>query len=359
MDLTEVLAGVVGYNRRAPKNQPSQVHLQVAATALLHDLPPLGYKVLASGKAQALPEIPWLAILDPDVTKTAKSGIYVVYLFDTSVSKVYLTLNQGVTAHVESFKASGLRGANQLARDALAYESKAIRAKLDPNSLQGLLKDIDLNATGALGQAYEAGTIAAVSYTLSSLPSEEKLRTDLKRMLDLYTAVITAKKLLVQENPQTFQIPAEKMQNSTVLEFKPKSADEYLSKVEARLLKKTRKHEMLVADLHANLSDKGFVVGNNRHPEDLSIDNADGPPFIVEVKIVHSNTEHAVREAIGQLFTYEYVLHPYEQTNKVAAFSEPIGVFEGLLEKLDIASIWLNDKNSWSGSQIAQDWNLV
>ena len=40
-------------------------------------------------------EVPWCAIFNPLITKSAETGYYVVYLFDAKNDKIYLSLNQG------------------------------------------------------------------------------------------------------------------------------------------------------------------------------------------------------------------------------------------------------------------------
>jgi len=42
-------------------------------------------------------KVPWLAIMNKDVTNTTQEGVYVVYLFSQDMERVYLTFNQGVT----------------------------------------------------------------------------------------------------------------------------------------------------------------------------------------------------------------------------------------------------------------------
>jgi hypothetical protein len=64
-------------------------------------LPPIGFTVRVSGSGQTLPKVPWIAVLDSDVTKTAKAGLYLVYLFDVRTEQVYLSMNQGATTHWE------------------------------------------------------------------------------------------------------------------------------------------------------------------------------------------------------------------------------------------------------------------
>jgi len=99
--LREVLSGVraegYAYNHALGINQPAQLLLRSSRNDLRKQLP-VGFHVLASGRAINLPLIPWLAIVDPDVTTTAQRGIFVVYLFAADLARVYLTVNQGVTA---------------------------------------------------------------------------------------------------------------------------------------------------------------------------------------------------------------------------------------------------------------------
>jgi hypothetical protein len=49
-------------------------------------------------------DIPWLAILDPLVTRTVQAGYYAVYLFSADGKNVYLCLAQGVEAIKGEFK---------------------------------------------------------------------------------------------------------------------------------------------------------------------------------------------------------------------------------------------------------------
>jgi len=49
------------------------------------------------GIHQAWADVPWIAILDPEVTESTQNGYYVVYLFSVDMKRVYLSLNQGIT----------------------------------------------------------------------------------------------------------------------------------------------------------------------------------------------------------------------------------------------------------------------
>src|SRR5450759_1771965 len=68
----------------------------------------LSSSYLATGSAgQATwAEIPWLAVLDRDITASVEHGYYVVYLFTASMDGVYLSLNQGWTQYERQYRRS-------------------------------------------------------------------------------------------------------------------------------------------------------------------------------------------------------------------------------------------------------------
>jgi hypothetical protein len=89
------------------------------------------------------------------------------------------------------------------------------------------------------------------------------------------------------------------------------------------------------------------------HPRDLTLRRA-AEEVLVEAETVGPNAEFAVREAIGQLYTYQHLLYRERQKadpELLAVFSEPIGdAFVRLLNALGIAAVWL-DQGSWRGSR--------
>lgn len=48
--------------------------------------------------------IPWVSIMDPNITNTTQKGFYIVYLFKEDMEGVYLSLNQGVTEIASTYK---------------------------------------------------------------------------------------------------------------------------------------------------------------------------------------------------------------------------------------------------------------
>lgn len=180
MDLRVALAGVatLEYAPGKDRGQPAQQHLRQVYQEL-RPLLPAGLSVLVSGSGQSLPYVPWIAVLNPEVTHTAQEGLYVVYLYRSDLSQVYLTMNQGATQHRRRAEQRGLSGraAEKHAIAELLNESQLFRRHLSGAALDGLLgpEDIDLGEHGRFyPEAYEAGTIAGTVYTLRELPAERR-----------------------------------------------------------------------------------------------------------------------------------------------------------------------------------------
>ena len=80
----------------------------------------------------------------------------------------------------------------------------------------------------------------------------------------------------------------------------------------------------------------------------------DDREWLVEAKTVGVNAEIAVREAIGQLFSYRHFYYRIPEKHDprlVALFNAPIGgAFEQLLESLSIEFVYRSG-SQWFGSQ--------
>lgn len=367
VELESFLSGVrrLGYDRALGQSQAAEAHLREARKEMAALLLPRGYVVRVSGAAPNLPAVPWLAILDPDVTSSAQSGLYVVYLFDVTLSHVFLTMNQGVTAIRNRVKSSHLVGAriDDAAVAILESESKDIRNMMPAALTKGLLDSIQLGSTGFLPRAYEAGTISARAYELSSLPAEDVLRSDLSRFLTIYDAAVEARQRLTLVNPGRFGTPVlSEVPGGTEVPgiFRPKDAGEYIAQVTAHTERRSRRHEAVVESYGKYAMSLGWSAATNVHPRDLVLRRA-GVEYLCEVKTVKANAEFAVREAIGQLFSYRYFWYPNAKpTGLVAIFSNEIGqAFVNLLDELGIISVWSGIGNRWSGSNSAKSIGLV
>jgi len=153
--------------------------------------------------------VPWIALADERETTSTQRGIYGAFLFPEDMSGVYLTLNQGATAIVEEHgRAEG--------RKILRGRAQAIRSSvLTDLSSYSLDDGINLKTEGALGQDYEASTIAYRFYAKGQIPDDKILNSDLDALLHAYDRVLDRERELpsgkkqwwiFQANPKIFDI---------------------------------------------------------------------------------------------------------------------------------------------------------
>ena len=335
-------------------SSPAQTLLRRADT-YLRDFVPGGIVIRGSGGKGRGTYTPWVGFFDPDETDSPEAGIYVVYLFSADLSFVTLSVMQGITELSKQLGAAP-------ARDRLQRDAKAIQAAIaQTNDWDTTMA---LASTGFRQLAYEAGNIAARRYSFTELPVEPDLRRDLSKSLEVYQAAVLAKRLLLQAQPG--QIASSSVIQQTPVKgpdplagFKPKSADDYVTHMLGRTLVKSRRHEQLINSYGSWARDHGFKV-SAEHPVDLVL-RRDQSTWLVEGKVLYvGNATHAVRAAIGQLFTYRHFLYgPAKATGLLALFAEPVGnAFVSFLEECGIASVW-KDVNGWSGSTEASRSGLT
>ena len=104
------------------------------------------------------------------ITNTARQGFYIVYLFRSDLSGVYLSLNHEVTSIREIYGAD--------AKKSLIVRAADYRARLGllPKSFE--LSEISLKVpSNSLGAFYKAGNICAAFYSAEALPEAPKLTT--------------------------------------------------------------------------------------------------------------------------------------------------------------------------------------
>jgi hypothetical protein len=355
VDARTALGGVAGYSHRAGKDQSAQLHLR----SIPADPPaefPVGLRILVSGSGPSLPVVPWIALLDEDVTTTPTDGLYLVYLFTSRMDAVYLSMNQGATQHRRAAEADGRKGraAEVAAIDEIAVETALLRQLLDKLRLAHRLGSIELGATRFVPRAYEAGSIAAVRYSMSNLPENAALAADLAEFAALYSRCVELKdELAANRRVRTSARSLERQVQPAVMpEFKPKDAADYVANIPASAERRGRHHEALIKEFGDAVRATGRTAFTNVHPRELVV--VDRPlEWLVEAKTVGLNAEPAVRDAIGQLFTYRHFC--YREVGRLdprllALFNAPIGeAFENLLATLDIDFV-CRDGGAWRGS---------
>ncbi|MFG1659595.1 MrcB family domain-containing protein [Micromonospora chersina] len=248
--------------------------------------------------------------------------------------------------------ALGLTGVAQdrAALAELRAESALLRKHLSYETLAGLTQAIDLGAPRKyfLPCGYEEGNIAAIEYNPAQLPDEETLRADLSRFLALYAACIEIKQEILANDPGLIKTTAGSGKSKPKFKakppaFRPKTPAEYRARMKEYVQDRKPRHEALLNDFAKHAKAAGLVPANNAHPCDLTV-TGQGNHWLVEVKTVGANAEHAVRDAIGQLFSYRHFC--YRENDRtdpslVALFSEPVGpALVDLMVSLGIEAIW-------------------
>lgn len=142
---------------------------------------------------------PWAGIYNRLITEHAVRGYYAAYLFREDMGGVYLSLNQGMTAVKEEYRSD--------ARSALKARSANFRAMLGPDILPFSADPIDLKPSATTNDTafYELGNICSIYYSAASIPSEEVLIADLRRIVALYDRLIDGEPItpIPEELPAT------------------------------------------------------------------------------------------------------------------------------------------------------------
>lgn len=146
------------------------------------------YYIKGSVGAGRWTDVPWIAVFDTRITKSAQKGIYLVYLLNKNSKELYLTFNQGATDVAQdggsldgklAFTGIALSKENKTL-DKLKNRAQTIRERL--NITEGI--DVENVETGS--PAYNAGCICFKKYTLETLPDDQILKKDLMEFIEIY-----------------------------------------------------------------------------------------------------------------------------------------------------------------------------
>jgi hypothetical protein len=142
-------------------------------------------------------QIPWVRTFSRGRSPSATEGWYLVYLFEASGSRVYLSINQGTTRwHKGEFRP---RPVSELAARA-TWARDVLRSEIEAND--NLTPDMDLSGSTQLGRAYQAGNVFSIQYLKDALPTEEVLAADFDLMLSLLVT-------LYEDEENTLLIPGD------------------------------------------------------------------------------------------------------------------------------------------------------
>ena len=129
--------------------------------------------------------VPWLALMNRNVTTSTQYGLYVVLLVSEDLSTIYLTLNQGMTKLVAEH---GEQKAVQILKD------RADRYRQQINILEGygytLDNEIDLKTQNWRASNYQPSTIAYMEFDTTKLPGDDMLGAWLEPLLEAYDTLV-------------------------------------------------------------------------------------------------------------------------------------------------------------------------
>jgi len=365
MSLRELLSTPAGlnYNHAEGSQQPAQRALLNSRKELL-DYVPIGYRIKKSGVAVNLPVIPWISILNPELTTTTQAGLYIVYLYSADMKKLFLSMNQGYTRHEEVAEQSGYKGKAKRERacETLRTEAHDLLAGLQARELVPArnIESIALGADGDLPRGYEAGHIVGFEYSFGKFPSEDVLQNDLDAMFTIYDATRAIndeirslgqkERITVSKDPKAVIKRSTKTDITTGF-FEPRTTSEYVAHFTKMTYQVSPLHEALLTEFAKYAESKSWEPKNKKiGARDLVLVGKSGTEILVEAKTVGQSQELVVRQAIGQLFSYRYVYYQGEDIPLVALFNRPISeLWQGLLSSLNIDFIYSHE-NKWEGS---------
>ena len=142
----------------------------------------IDWKVEGSAGKGQWAAIPWIALINTNITTTVSNGVYIVFLFSAKGNKVFLTLNQG-TGGIN--RAQSGQSQNEIREK---YLSKV--PQKNQTFIKGALRNNSLEGDGnQRAKAYEEACILWKEYKLSDLKNmkdDSSLTNDIKELVQYY-----------------------------------------------------------------------------------------------------------------------------------------------------------------------------
>ncbi|MET7903186.1 DUF3578 domain-containing protein [Streptomyces sp. NPDC005355] len=272
-----------------------------------------------------------------------------------------LTLQQGVASLKKKL------GEGKKRRTYLRARAQALLGGLPKDLVEGWEDRPDFKCDVLRALSYEAGSVAARTYSTTAMPTENSLREDLWHMAEVLQRAAEVERTLKDEAtskgvPTTKRVKESRLEHTGLDGFRPKDGSDYVAHIPQRTITKSRAHEVLVRRFGEYIEKRGFVpITEKMHPKDLVLRQA-GVEWLVEAKTVkRGNPTTAVREALGQLSEYSYFLYERQRQAKphlLGLFTEDIKAYAPYLEERGIASLW-KTVDGWAGSPMAVACGMV
>ncbi|WP_278926125.1 MrcB family domain-containing protein [Staphylococcus auricularis] len=137
--------------------------------------------------------IPWVAIMDENIAKSTKEGVFIVFFFSADEKRVYLVLTQGIT-YLKTKKFTD--------KD-IVETSKSVYKILDFPKSKPI--NIDLNSEQDLPKSYEKITISGYEYHIDQMPDTSVIENDISNPVDDYEQLIAKYKQLGNNLDQFYE----------------------------------------------------------------------------------------------------------------------------------------------------------
>ncbi len=141
---------------------------------------PEKYKIVGSAGKGNFSEVPWIVVLDKEITDTPQTGYYIAYLFDADMKGVHLSLGIGWTQFEEKF------GSQKVARMEIEKMTERLQYHLYSGLKDFNFDKIDLYANNNLGKGYARGHVCGKYYPINAVPTDEIIISDLWYLIGVY-----------------------------------------------------------------------------------------------------------------------------------------------------------------------------
>lgn len=133
-------------------------------------------------------KVPWIAVFDTRITKSAQKGIYIVYLLNKDTKELYLTFE---IAAIEAMGTKTNSEGNVVFVGVVRNNSPELKEKLRERAeqIRGIIQDTYFCSDEKINSGsapYDSGTVYYKRYSLVDLPTGDILVQDLKQMLSIY-----------------------------------------------------------------------------------------------------------------------------------------------------------------------------
>lgn len=167
-------------------NNPGQVHHNIVSNApdIIKQLAhiPDNFKVYGGTGQGNFAQVPWIGVLDKNITTSVQRGYYIVYLFNAIGKGAYLSFNQGWTDYQNKYR---IKKGRELIQNTALYCRNLIRS-----SLLGFSEfKIVLDGNTTLARGYELGHICGKFYPVDNIPIDTTLINDLRDLMGIYAEV--------------------------------------------------------------------------------------------------------------------------------------------------------------------------